>query len=109
LTGFGGKSFDEALEGIVTVQATLAKGMGKDVLLPWTPGKYIDSPTITASCRYFTSNEGHTDDAVPIDSAIDPNGVMAAVDPNKFKYTKDNVVTYYRRSVIQSERGPKNL
>lgn len=108
LTGFGGATFDDALEGIVAVQAKLSKSMGQDQLLPWTPGKYDDSSTISASCRYFTSNQGHADDSVPIDATIDPYRLMAAVDKNKFKYTKDNVVGYYKRSVIENERGLKN-
>jgi hypothetical protein len=109
LTGFGGESFENALEGIVNIQAKISQEMGQDVLLPWSPGKYKNVSTITASCRYFTPKRGSTTaDAVPIDKTIDPDGVLAAVDDNKFKYTKDNVVGYFKRSTEESEKLSKN-
>jgi hypothetical protein len=110
LTGFGGATFNTALDGIAAIQAKFCAGMGKDVLLPWQPAIYEDFQTLTASCRYFTPSKGRAGiEVATIDPALDPEKLLRAVDNNKFKYTKDNIVGYFKRTSEQSEKGTKYL
>jgi hypothetical protein len=72
--------------------------MGADQLQPWAPDKFRDWSCIGAGNRYFsTGTIAATAETVPFDSLVDPEGVLASVDSNRYCHTVDNAVGYFQR------------
>jgi hypothetical protein len=86
------------LEGIATIYATFTKYMRTDQLQAWTPDKYKEWSSIGAGNRYFSTGIiAATGETVPFDSLVDPDGLLASVDANKYRHTVDNDVGYFQR------------
>jgi hypothetical protein len=104
LTGLDTDKFKAALEGIATICSTFTKYMGADQLQPWAPDKFRDWNSIGAGNRYFsTGTIAATAETVPFDSLVDPEGILASVDGNKYHHTVDNAVGYFQRQ--EKENG----
>jgi hypothetical protein len=96
LTGLDTPKFKAALEGIMAIHGKFAKSIGTDQLLPWVPGLYQNRNVVHASNNYFLSGRRVANAEVePFSPLVDPLGLLATVDQNVYRHTRENVVGYF--------------
>jgi len=98
LTGLDTHKYKAALEGIATIHSTFTKYMRSDKLQAWTPDTFREWSAVGAGNRYFSTGViAASAEAVPFNNLVDPDGVLAAVDSDKYRHTIDNEVGYFER------------
>jgi len=74
----------------------------------FTQGRFLEHTTLDIGTRYFTSRK---DDPVgpstPFDHSVDPKGILASIDDDKYFYGSDNVVQYYSAHLKSPDDGIK--
>jgi hypothetical protein len=72
--------------------------MGADQLQSWAPDKFRDWSSLNAGNRYFsTGTIAATVKIVSFDSLVDPEGILASVDTNRYRHMVNNAVGYFQR------------
>ena len=98
LTGLDTHKYKAALEGIATIHSTFTKYMRSDKLQAWTPDTFREWSAVGAGNRYFSTGViAASAEAIPFNNLVDPDGVLAAVDSDKYRHTVDNEVGYFER------------
>ncbi|KAK0457360.1 uncharacterized protein EV420DRAFT_1480831 [Desarmillaria tabescens] len=90
LTGFNGKSFDDAICAIREIQCTGEREFHQGQLQEWLPVKLQGYDAVEMSNRYFrTRSKTERETGIPIRTDVDPKG-------NNLIHMEENVVKYYR-------------
>jgi len=98
LTGLNTHKYKAALEGIATIHTTFTKYMQSDKLQAWTPDTFCEWSSVSAENWYFSTGViAASVKAVPFNNLVDPDGVLAAVDLDKYWHAVDNKVGYFER------------
>lgn len=81
-----------------------SKVVGANQLQPWSPGMFRQWSTVEVSNRFFTPvKDAETNEIVPFNTHVDPNGVLSAVDSSVYRHTVDNKVGYYERERVGTD------
>lgn len=65
-------------------------------MMPWTPPRVKNQPTLEVWNRYLTPDQGHEDEEeVPLEY-IDPVNLLSSRVPKGMRHVGDNVVLYYQ-------------
>ena len=98
LTGLDTHKYKTALEGIAAIHSTFTKYMRSDKLQVWTPDTFREWSAVSVGNRYFSTGAiAASAEAVPFNNLVDPDGVLATVDSDKYRHTVDNDVGYFER------------
>jgi hypothetical protein len=98
LTGLDTHKFKAALEGLTTIHTTFTKYMRFDKLQDWAPDTFRDWSAVGAGNRYFSTGAiAASAEAIPFNNLVDPDGVLATINSNKYRHTVDNEVGYFER------------
>lgn len=100
LAGFGSTSFQDGLSSMRSINERLSKYLpvgGVDIWKPAFIGAE-DIEAVHASTRYATDVRDVTSEQIEtMQDDVDPEGYVKAASGDRYVYTSDNVVSFFRR------------
>ncbi|KAF7985752.1 hypothetical protein HWV62_345 [Athelia sp. TMB] len=100
LTGFGCEEFKKSVDAIASIAIMMGENVERGDLESWTPVRFRNWQALDIGNRYFVYQHIEGDAvAIPMPASVDPDGVLASIAGEKWVYTEENEVSYFRMRI----------